>query len=156
LRLAVLREDRGEAGRESPAPGRFLAVVLMSSTSRWTAGDVKAELERLPDGSYDVVVYDDARAATRPHVYARGARGGGRLQRGGLLLHMPPTTWGKLHPARPGQEGHIVPVDSRAPTARLVGDHTVVFHLPSHVPSHAVRMHLLVDQYRGALARADN
>jgi len=153
LRLAIARSDR--AGHASGATS-FLGVVLNSSLPAWKTGDVKAEFERLPDGSYDAVMYDDARVATHPNVPVRGAAGGARLQREGLLLHMAPVTWGRLHPVRPGIEGHIDPLNPRAPTARIAGDNTVVFHIPSHVPSHAARLHLLVDQFRGALARADN
>ena len=104
---------------------------------------MKAELDPRPDGSYDVILYDDARAPTRPHVYTRGLAGGGRLQRDGLLLHMPPTSWGKLHPVPPGKEGWIDPTDPRAPTARLEGPDAVVFHVPSNVPSHADRLRAL-------------
>lgn len=145
LKIAIVPDD-GE---------RFLAIVLASAVEAWRPGDVKAQLTALPDGSYDAIVYDDARAATRPHVYTRGMSGGARLQRGGLLLHMPPTTWGKLHPTRPGDEGLIDPVDPRAPTARTVGDRTVVFHVPSNVPSYGPRLRALVEQYRNALARAE-
>jgi hypothetical protein len=155
LRIAVLRESWNGA-RVAGGQRKFLAVVLASSVRTWAPGDVKAELKRLPDGSYDVVAYNDARVPVRPHVYVRGAAGGGRLQRDGLLFHFAPTTWGKLHPIARGHEGRIDPREPRAPTARIVDDATVVFHIPSHVPEHGARLHLLVDQYRGALARADN
>lgn len=148
LRIAIVRDSDGEAD------DRFVAFVLASRSDPWKPGDVKAELTALPDGSYDVVLYDDDRGRTRPHVYKRGQIGGGRLQRGGLLLHMAPTTWGKLHPVPPGWNGRIDPLDPRAPTARLAGEETVVFHVPSHVPTHAARLGALVEQYRGALARA--
>lgn len=145
LRLAIVR-DEGT---------RFVAFVLESTAEGWAQGDVKAELEALADGSYDAILYDDTRSGTRPHVHTRGLAGGARLQRDGLLLHLPPTTWGKLHPVRPGHEGRIDPVDPRAPTARTIGDDVVVFHVPSHVPSHARRVSALVEQYRGALGRAE-
>ena len=148
LEIAIVRENEDGAG------DRFVAFVLSSQSDHWKPGEVKAELTALPDGSYDVVLYDDAHARTRPHVFKRNHAGGGRLQRGGLLLHMAPMTWGKLHPVRPGLEGRIDPVDPRAPTARLVGDDTVVFHVPSHVPAHAARLGALIEQYRGALGRA--
>lgn len=148
LRIAIVREDEDGGG------DRFVAFVLSSQSDHWKPGEVRAELTGLPDGSYDVVFYDDAHARTRPHVYKRNHAGGARLQRDGLLLHMAPTTWGKLHPVRPGLEGRIDPVDPRAPTARLAGEETVVFHVPSHVPTHAARLAALVDQYRGALGRA--
>lgn len=38
----------------------FAAVVLESTSAAWEPGDVKAELEALPDGSYDAILYDDA------------------------------------------------------------------------------------------------
>jgi hypothetical protein len=154
LKIAVVRDDMGAAGHGAPA-SRFIGFVLTSTADVWQPGDVKAELTRLPDGSYDVVLYDDVRAPTRPHVYTRGYGGGARLQRDGLLLHMPPTTWGKAFPVRPGQEGLIDAVDPRAPTARTVGAATVVFHVPSHLPSHAARLRGLVEQYRGALERTE-
>jgi hypothetical protein len=157
LKIAVIANNAGAAEHSVPAPSsRFIGFVLTSTTDIWQPGDVKAELTALPDGSYDVVLYDDVRAPTRPHVYKRGHAGGARLQRDGLLLHMPPTTWGKAFPVRPGQEGLIDPVDPRAPTARTVGATTVVFHVPSHLPSHAARLRGLVEQYRGALERAEN
>lgn len=156
LKLAIVRHDMdSEASEASANPRRFVGFVLTSSIEGWTPGDVKADFTALADRSYDVILYDDARAATRPHVYKRGQDGGARLQRDGLLLHMPPTTWGKVHPVRPGQEGLIDPLDPRAPTARRLNDGTVVFHVPSHSPGHAARLRALVEQYRGALGRAE-
>ena len=156
LKVAVVRQGMDAAARASDAvPGRFIGFVLTSSAEGWQPGDVKAELTALPDGSYDVIVYDDVRAQTRPHVYKRGHAGGGRLQRDGLLFHMPPTTWGKAYPVRPGQEGLIDAVDPRAPTARVTDTGAVVFHVPSHVPTHARRLRSLVEQYRSALQRAE-
>lgn len=140
---------------DGPGHDRLVAVVLKSTVDAWKAGDVRARLTPLGDGSYDAVVYDESGVPTRPHVFTRGMAGGARLQRGGLLLHLPPLTWGKLHPTRAGQEGLIDPAEPRAPTARTVGEGTVVFHVPSNVPSHAVRLHALVEQYRGALGRAE-
>lgn len=159
LKLAVVRNaalpDAPPAPDLPATGGRFTAFVLQSSSLQWKTGDVRAQLAALPDGSYDAVLYDDVRAPTHPHVYTRDIAGGGRLQRDGLLLHMPPTTWGKLHPVRPGQENLVDPIDPRAPTARTVGDDVVVFHIPSHSPSHASRLQALVDRYRGALGRAE-
>lgn len=156
LTIAVVRQGTDPAARASDAvPGGFTGFVLASSVEGWQPGDVKAELTALPDGSYDVIVYDDVRAQTRPHVYKRGHAGGGRLQRDGLLFHIPPTTWGKAYPVRPGQEGLIDAVDPRAPTARTTDTGAVVFHVPSHVPTHARRLRSLVEQYRGALQRAE-
>jgi hypothetical protein len=156
LKIAVVRQGMDAAARASEeAPGRFIGFILTSSVEGWQPGDVKVELTALPDGSYDVIIYDDVRARTRPHVYKRGHAGGGRLQRDGLLFHMPPTTWGKAYPVRPGQEGLIDAVDPRAPTARITDTGAVVFHVPSHVPVHARRLRSLVEQYRGALQRAE-
>ncbi|HEX6307516.1 MAG TPA: S41 family peptidase [Longimicrobiales bacterium] len=146
----AIRQD-GAAGRSR----RFVAFVVESTNAAWNPGDVRAELIALPDGSYDVVLYDEVRARTRLHVFNRRHAGGGRLQRDGLLLHMAPVTWGKLHPVRPGQEGLIDPLEPRAPTARTLNETTIVFHVPSNVPSHAARLRALVEQYRGALARAE-
>jgi hypothetical protein len=156
LKIAVVRQGMDVAARASAAvPGRFIGFVLTSSVEGWQPGDVKAELTALTDGSYDVIVYDDVRARTRPHVYKRGHAGGGRLQRDGLLFHMPPTTWGKAQPVRPDQDGLIDAADPRAPTARITDTGAVVFHVPSHVPTHARRLRSLVEQYRGALQRAE-
>ncbi|HUP19222.1 MAG TPA: S41 family peptidase [Gemmatimonadota bacterium] len=155
LRLAVVeRPVEMPPGPEAEGFTR-VAFVLESSVDAWKHGDVKAELAPLPDGSYDVILYDDDRTPTRPHVYKRGMAGGGRLQRGSLLFHAPPTTWGKLHPVRPGEEGGIDPVDPRAPTARIDERGAVVFHVPSNVPAHAPRLRALVEQYRAALERSE-
>lgn len=160
LRLAVIRQDATpgleglDTHEEPPGPHHLVAVVVESGHEEWQEGDVRAELTPLPDGSYDVILYDHSKRPTRPHVYTRGLAGGGRLQRDGLLLHMPPATWGKLHPVAPGLEGRIDPLDPRAPTARTVGSEAVVLQIPSHVPSHRGRLQLLIDQYRSALSRS--
>ncbi|HET6362867.1 MAG TPA: hypothetical protein VFH11_12545, partial [Gemmatimonadota bacterium] len=63
LRVAIVRENQ-DGGDD-----RFVAFVLSSQSDHWKPGEVKAELTALPDGSYDVVLYDDAHARTRPHVF---------------------------------------------------------------------------------------
>ena len=153
IELAVTRWYAGE--RVAAREDSLVAFVVESNVEAWKPGDVKAKLWPLPDGSYDVILYDDARAPTRPHVYKRGQAGGGRLQRGGLLFHVPPTTWGKRHPVPAGHEGRIDPLDPRAPVARIAAPGVVVFHVPSNVPTHASRLNALVEQFRGALARAE-
>lgn len=150
--LAIVRE--GMDGGTRPGT-RFTAFVVRSLSQAWATGDVRAELVALADGSYDPVVWDEARGRIHPAVHTRGVQGGARLQRDGLLLHLPPLTWGKLDPVTPGLEGQMDPLDPRAPTARLLGEGAVVFHVPSHVPSHSARLQALVEQYRGALERAE-
>lgn len=150
-RFAVVRDDRAPAG--GPSAG-FVAFVLESPSEAWRTGDVKARLTAMPDGSYDAVLYDDARSATRPHVWARGKAGGARLQRQGLLLHMPPLTWGREYPLRAEQQGLLDPDDPRAPTVRVLEDGTVVFHVPSHVYAYGARIAAFVQRHREALEAA--
>lgn len=121
-----------------PKPGRrdFVAVVLTAGVAGWEPGQVKAEFRKLDDGSYGVVLYADDHSPRHPRVYSRGQRGGATIRRG-LLLHMPPTTWGKAYPLRDDERGQLDPTDPRRPVVRVVGERTVVVSVPSHSPEYA-------------------
>jgi hypothetical protein len=60
-------------------PGRrdFVEIMLSEGVQRWTPGQVKAEFRKLPDGSYDVVLYSGWHYPLHPSVYLRGQKGGG-------------------------------------------------------------------------------
>ncbi len=139
-----------------PKPGRrdFVAVILATPVEGWEPGQVKAEFRRLGDGSYDAVLYADDHSPRRPDVYSRGERGGAAVRRG-VLLHMPPTTWGKAYPLAADERGALDPTDPRRPTARVVDDSTVVVSVPSHVPEYAPVLKELVDRFADRIVRAE-
>ncbi len=138
-------------------PGRrdFVAIMLSESVQRWTPGQVKAEFRRLPDRSYDVVFYSGRHYPLHLSVYLRGQQGGAAIRRG-LLLHMPPITWGKAYPLKPDERDLLDPVDPRRPTIRLIGQSTVVVSVPSHSPEHAPVLNGLVEKFRERILNAEN
>lgn len=139
-----------------PKRGRrdFVAVMLSDSVERWRPGQVKAEFRKLADGSYDATYYAEDHSRRRPGVYERGRRGGAAIRRG-LLLHMPPVTWGKAHPLGPGERGLLDPEDPRRPTLRVADPSTVVVSVPSHSPEYAPVLGELVEANRERIGRAD-
>lgn len=131
----------------------FVGVMLTEGAEGWEAGDVKAWFRALPDGSYDAVLYADDRTPRYPDVYLRGQQGGAAI-RHGMLLHMPPVTWGREHPLREGQRGLLDPKDPRAPTLR-VRDASVVVSVPSHAPEYAAQLDSLVTAHRADILAAE-
>ncbi len=81
-------------------------------------------------------------------MHERGSAGGAHLRRDGLLLHMPPTLWGKAYPVAPSLAGRIDPSDPRRPTARMLGDSTLAIAIPSQSPEYAAALTTLVLQHR--------
>ncbi len=59
--VAIVADTMAEGStRDSAAGDRFAAVVVAGAPAGWHEGDVRAELTRLPDGSYDAVLYGGA------------------------------------------------------------------------------------------------
>ena len=135
--------------------GEFLALMLSDDLPGWIRGQVKAQFRRLRDGSYDVVFYDKNHSPRYPNVYLRGQLGGAALRRG-LLLHMPPITWGKAYPLRPNERGLLDPVDPRRPTIRAVDESTVVVSVPSHSPEYTALLESLIEEFHDRILRANN
>jgi len=138
-------------------PGRrdFVAIMLSEGVQGWTPGQVKAEFRRLPDGSYDVVFYSGRHYPLHPSVYLRGQQGGAAIRRG-LLLHMPPITWGKAYPTKPDERDMLDPVDPRRPTIRSLGESTIVVSITSNSPEHAPVLHGLDERFRERILSAEN
>jgi len=132
----------------------FVAVMLSSDVERWTPGQVKAEFRKLSDESYSVVFYSGRHYPLHPAVYLRGQQGGAAIRRG-LLLHMPPITWGKAYPLKPDQVDVLDPTDPRRPTMRSVGTSTIVVSVPSHSPEYASSFNALVEKFRERILNAE-
>ena len=147
-RVGIVRDKK-------PGLRDFVAVMLSDGVAGWKPGQVKAEFRRLRDGSYDVVFNAEDHSRRYPHVYHRGQRGGAAIRRG-LLLHMPPITWGKAYPLSSDEQGLLDPVDPRRPTIRALSESTVVVSVPSHSPEYATLLNSLVEKYRDRILRAEN
>lgn len=146
-RVGIVRDQK--ASRRD-----FVAVMLSSGVERWSPGQVKAEFRRLRDGSYDVVFYSSRHYPLHLWGYARGQEGGAAIRRG-VLLHMPPVTWGKAYPLRPGEQNLLDPADPRRPTIRPTGASTVVVSVPSHSPEYAPVLKSLVERFRAQILRSE-
>jgi len=133
----------------------FVAIMLSSGVERWTPGQVKAEFRKLRDGSYSVVFYSGRHYPLHPAVYLRGQEGGAAIRRG-ILLHMPPITWGKAYPLKPDEQGVLDPADPRRPTIRSLGESTMVVSVPSHSPEYAPILNELVERFRERILSAEN
>lgn len=133
----------------------FVAIMLSNGVERWTPGQVKAEFRKLRDGSYSVVFYSGRHYPLHLSVYLRGQQGGAAIRRG-LLLHMPPITWGKAYPLKADERGVLDPADPRRPTIRALGESTVVVSLPSHSPEYASLLNELVEKFRERILNAEN
>ncbi len=139
----------------TPAHGKvFVAFFLSGDVADWRLGQVKARFRKLADSSYDATVYARDHSPRHPAVYLRGQQGGAALRRG-LLLHLPPATWGKAYPLSPAQEGAIDPSDPRRPTMRALDDSTLVVSVPSHDPQYASVLRQLLTQFEQQLAKAE-
>lgn len=143
--------DGSRYGIIERAKRKFTAIVMQTSVANWKAGQIKAEFAKLDDGTYDVTLYNDDHAPVHPAVYARDARGGAAI-RYGLLLHMPPITWGKEFPVT---GSFLDPKDPRAPTFRMFDPKTAVFFIPSHSPEHRPALEALIEANREKIANAE-
>lgn len=148
-KFAVIRDPMKKKGRD------FVAVMLSENVERWQSGHVKAEFRKLADGSYDVVYYNGFHYPLRPAVYRRESRGGAIIRRDGLLLHMPPYTWGKSFPLKFEEKELIDANDPRRPTIRLYDKSTVVVSVPSHAPEYAPALESLVEKFRDQILNAE-
>ncbi|HUF03907.1 MAG TPA: S41 family peptidase [Aridibacter sp.] len=146
-RFAIF-EDEGSKERD------FVAVPLSGENANWDAGHVKAEFRKLSDGSYDVVYFDGNHFPLYPGAYKWGQQGGAAIRRG-LILHIPPFSWGKEYPARKNLFNFIDPNDPRRPTIRIVDDSTILISIPSHVPEYASDLNEFVDTNQEAFANSD-
>lgn len=145
-RFAIV-PDRREGRRD------FVAITLASPVAGWLPGHVKAEFRAHPDRTYDVMLNADDHSPRYPSVYLRGEIGGAAIRRG-VLLHMPPTTWGKSYPLTESERAGVDPVDPRRPTARAMSDGTVVFAVPSHLPEYEPVLTALVAEFADRLRAA--
>ena len=156
LAVAIVADTDGDSAPGGGGERCFAAVVVAGAPPGWKEGQVKAELTRLPDSSYDAVVWGRAHQPQHPYVHERGSAGGGRLRRDGLLLQMPPTLWGKAYPVPPALAGQVDPSDPRRPTARRVDDATLAIAIPSMSPEDAPALANLVLQQRRTLLTVPN
>jgi hypothetical protein len=147
-RIGIMRDYK-------PNRRDFVAVMLSNDVERWKPGQVKAEFRKLSDASYSVVFYSSRHYPLHPAVYLRGQQGGAAIRRG-LLLHMPPITWGKAYPLKQDEQNALDPTDPRRPTIRSVGSSTIVVSVPSHSPEYASVLNELVEKYRERILSADN
>jgi hypothetical protein len=109
--------------RERDSPRRdFVAVVFAGGGEAWRPGQVKAELKRQADGSFEVRYYygDHSLHHLRATIHK------------GLLLRMPPAMWGKAYPVRPEDVGLLDATNPRGPTLKALGRGAWVVSMPSH------------------------
>jgi hypothetical protein len=124
-------------------PGRFVAVMLSSDTSLWSAGAVRARFTRRAGGGYDAIVAEPnyARAHRRAQIHRH------------VLLRFSPGIWGKEFPVPAADSGTLDPVDPHRPVVyRRNG--TLVFAIPSH-NGFKPPLDSLVAQHRAELSAAD-
>ena len=133
----------------------FVAILLSEGVDRWQVGQVKAEFRKLPDGSYTDVFYSGRHYPLHLAGYLRGETGGAALRRNGLLLHMPPITWGKAFPLRESERGTIDTSNPRRPTIRFL-DQTTVVSIPSHSPEYAPLLKELIEKSRERILKSEN
>jgi hypothetical protein len=109
--------------RERQSPRRdFVAVLLSGGGDGWKPGQVKAELTRRADGSFDVrYLYGDR---SLHHLE-------GTIYKG-LLLRMAPAMWGKAYPVRAADAGLLDPQNPRNPTIKPLPQGAWVISMPSH------------------------
>jgi hypothetical protein len=107
---------------EQPGKRDFVAVLLSGAGAGWKNGEVKAELTRRADGSFEVRYYygDHSLHHLEGTIYKD------------LILRMSPAFWGKAYPTRPQDAGLLDPTNPRNPTIKQLGDGAWVVSMPSH------------------------
>lgn len=128
-------------------PGRrdFVAIMLSEKIERWSSGQVKAEFSKLPDGSYNVILYNSRHFPLHLSSYQRGQTGGAGIRRR-VLLHLPPLTWGKVYPFDSNQDSQIHSVNPRHPLIYFPNQFTAVISIPSHSPEYAEAFKELIEK----------
>ncbi len=136
-RIGVVR-DRKAGLRD------FAAIMLSDGVKNWKAGQVKADIRELADGSYKGLFYfgDHSIHHLDGSIYK------------GLLLDMAPVTWGKEFPVRDFDAGLLNSKDPSAPTLKLLGGGAVVVSMPSHSPEYAEQLKALIDAHDKELRAA--
>ncbi len=126
-RIGVVRDRK--AGRRD-----FAAVMLSDGVKNWKPGQVKADIRELPDGGYKGLFYfgDHSTHHLEGHIYK------------GLLLDMPPVTWGKEFPIRDFDAGLLNAKDPSAPTLKVLAGGAVLVSMPSHSPDYAEPLNALI------------
>lgn len=107
-------------------PGRHVAVVAATRDNGWRVGDVAARFVET-DGIIQATVYRSEDRA--PIRYAA------ELQRDGLILHMPPVSWGRRLEVADASSP-FDPSRPRAPAFAPLGDRAAIVTLPSFSPDH--------------------
>lgn len=108
-------------------PGRHVAVVSAPRDDAWRAGDVAARFVET-DGTIQATLY---RGEDRAPIRYPAA-----LQREGLLLHMPPLTWGRRVDTAEAPSPPFDPASPRAPAFAPLDDDAAIVALPSFSPEH--------------------
>ncbi|MBV9880376.1 MAG: hypothetical protein JO180_07765 [Gemmatirosa sp.] len=137
LRLAVVPEPGAPRGR-------YAAVVLVSDSTSWPVGAVRARFTRRPDGAYDADV------STRD--YGRRTLVGRIHKR--LMLRLSPGIWGKAYPVAPTDRGLLDSTDVHRATFVLRGG-TAIVSIPSHDPTYRGALDTLLATHATALQGAE-
>ncbi|MFN4091402.1 MAG: S41 family peptidase [Brevundimonas sp.] len=106
--------------------GRHVAIVAAARDDAWHVGDVAARFVET-DGTIQATVYRSEDRA--PIRYAAA------LQRDGMILHMPPLSWGRRLDTADASSP-FDPSRPRAPTFAPLGDRAAIVALPSFSPEH--------------------
>lgn len=133
----------------------FVAILISEGKGNWETGQVKAEFKKFKDGSYDVIYYNDKHFPLRPTIYKRGEQGGGDISRG-LILNMPPYTWGKEFPLENNPLNVIDSTDPRRPTLQVIDSENVLISIPSHSPEYIPILRELVTKNHNQIINTKN
>ena len=132
--------------RERNSPRRdFVAIVLAGGGAAWKPGQVKAELKRRADGSFEVRYYYGDHSLH--HLE-------GTLHKG-LLLRMAPVMWGKSYPVRPADAGLLDPANPRSPTLKQLGRGAWVISMPSHDGPYRAPLEKLIAEHLDQLLTSE-
>lgn len=133
----------------------FVAILISEGKGVWETGQVKAEFKKFKDGSYDAVYYNEKHFPLHPTVYKRGELGGADIRRG-LILGMPPYTWGKEFPQNKEPFNILDANDPRRPIFQIIDAENVLISIPSHSPEYAPILKELVDKNKSQIENAKN
>lgn len=122
----------------------FVGVILETRAETWRSGQVLAEFVARPDGTYAATL---RQADHSPRTFEATLCHG-------LLLHMPPHTWGRRFPVAEPDRDVLDPVDPRAPRLRVLED-ACVLTLPSLSPHHQPALRKLCSESREAILARD-
>lgn len=120
----------------------FVAVIENSRSDKWNVGEKIAHFEKTATDQYATVLVRDDK--TPQHNVAK-------LTKGGLFVHMPPYTWGKLNPSKESEKGLLASDNPRHPTFKKLNEKIGVLSIPSFSYGYYQTLNTLVEEHTQAL-----